>query len=136
MDSGQPVGMNLPEDPLAASYGSTLETELLLEEVTFGDGYKQLTPTGLRPAQDRYPLRLQARPDVVVRAVRRFLVGEGATSIYNRTPAEWFWYQPPPAFQQNPGLTVLPVICKAFTVQAVAYNVNHIEITFEQYHSV
>ncbi len=35
------------------------------------------------------------RQNKVARALYRFFVGEGPNSIYNRTPAEWFWFKLP-----------------------------------------
>jgi phage-related protein len=84
-----------PLNPILPAYESNVDTAPQLDVMRFGDGYMQVAPSSAQRTLRTISLTFSRRPTVVIRAIRRFLDGEPGVSIYNRTPAEFFFWQPP-----------------------------------------
>ena len=81
---------------IAASIRSGYSPEVTLDKVQFGDGYEQVTESGINPVRDKFDIVFDKKPRAVTRALKRFFNGEpGMGTIYDRRPSEWFFWLPP-----------------------------------------
>lgn len=83
------------ENPIRCSYSSRANPELLVDVMKLGDGYEQASPSGIRPVRMKYSLNFDNRNNLISRALSRFFLGDAPSSIYNRHPAEWFYFKVP-----------------------------------------
>lgn len=122
-----------PLNPINPSYGSDLTTTPQLDMVQFGNGYAQVTPSGSIATLRKFKLTFANRPTVIITALRRFLRGESSESIYNRSPAEFFFWTPPEMLglpYEGFGKWLVP---EPFQVQANTYNSSTLTVTFQEW---
>lgn len=81
------------DNPIQFSFGTSDQPEILVDKLQLGDGYEQVTESGIQSHRLRYTLLFNRKPYAVIVALRRFFLGGGANSIYNRRPSEWFWFK-------------------------------------------
>lgn len=129
--NGQPVGTVVRDDPLPPSYSLPVEPRISLDRVSFGDGYEQVTESGINPVKLVFKVRWSHLRVQQATALFRFFNGEGISSIYYRRPSEWFYWKPPPPFSMA---TSLPrrFICVEFPVTLNQWNDSEIQATFEE----
>lgn len=78
-------------NPIAPGQASTLDTTPLLDVVSFGDGYAQRALSGVRATRRRFSLTFARRSIPITTALRKFFLGSGANTLYDRTVAEPFY---------------------------------------------
>lgn len=84
-----------PEDPILCGYGTAGDPEFLIDVMKLGDGYEQVAPSGIRPTKQTYKVVFDRKRQAVAEALTRFFQGTGPGTIYNRHPAEWFYWRVP-----------------------------------------
>lgn len=132
LPDGRRVGLVVESDPNPPSYSTSLKPKTFIDRLQFGDGYEQITESGIRSTKRIYEVRWENIPDLRARAIQRFLLGEGSTSIYYRRPSEWFWWLPPLPLQ-TPGMLPLKVVCvEGWSITPNTYNSNSVSATFEE----
>lgn len=133
LPSGQRVGLEDPADPMPVSYETTLKPVTFADRVQFGDGYEQVTESGVRSSRRVYEVRFSKIPDARAIALQRFFRGEGINSIYYRRPSEWFYWLPPRPLRTPDMVTPLKFIClDKWSVTPDTYNSNTVSATFEE----
>lgn len=120
------------EHVIPAAYGTSLNPEINVDEVKFGDSYEQVTEAGINPVRDVFEVLFSKQRREVTHAVQRFLKGEGNGSIYNRRPSEWFWWLPPYPFYANSINEPMRIRCLNYSIVPIAFNAWDIKCTFAQ----
>lgn len=118
-------------DALTPSYGSTNEPKLTVDVVEFGDGYRQLQKSGINAVRRVFNLTWGNRRVVIATAIRNFLIGSTGSSVYQRTPDEWFWWKPPAHLARSSSERI-KVTCLNFRENTVEYNRQTITAIFEE----
>jgi phage-related protein len=119
-----------PENPIRCSYSSRANPELLVDVMKLGDGYEQASPSGIRASRLKLSLNFDNRNNLVSRALARFFVGEGESSIYNRHPAEWFYLKVPAPFVGSGELRKFRV--NSFSQTPVQFNSTTTNVEIEE----
>ena len=100
------------------SYGSDNDSELLIREASFGDGYKLRTGNGINNIKDNWNLVFSNRSSTEKDAIKDFLrAHSGGLSFY------WTPY--------NEQIAII-VFCKKWKIVASEYNSFNISCTFER----
>lgn len=132
LPDGRRVGILNTDDPLPPSYDSRLKPKTLVDRLQFGDGYEQITESGIRSQKLIFDLRWTALEDEKARAIQRFLTGEGENSIYFRRPSEWFWWLPPKSLRTNSTLPIKVICVDNWEITPTTWNSNNVSATFEE----
>lgn len=132
LNTGERVGLVVRDDPFPPAYNSSVKPKTLIDRVQLGDGYEQVTESGVRSQKLMFDLRWTALSDKRITALQRFFTGEGTTSIYNRRPSEWFWWFPPTPLSRGVVLPIKVLCVDGWSSTAVTWNSNDLSATFEE----
>lgn len=123
-----------PNDPIRMSYRSTGSTALLTETIQFGEGYKQVQQTGLRPIQRSFQLSFDNRSRVVIRALIKFFEGENdPNSIYYRVPSEYFYLKLPFPWQDEDAQPLKFILKSSPAVRPQAFDAWSLSVEIEEW---
>jgi len=111
------------------SYNSPKDAKAALDKIQFGDGYEQVALAGINPVQRSFNLAFNKKRRVIAVAMDRFFKGEPEGSIYNRNPAEWFWWLPPYPFVPL-NTPPMKVRCESWNSVPVEYDTVNVSATF------
>lgn len=131
-ESGLRVGLIVPDDPMPVSYNSALKPKSLVDRVTLGDGYEQITESGVRSQKRLFEVQWNAISDARAKALQRFFLGEGSNSIYYRRPSEWFWWLPPTPLRTTSSIPIRVICVENWACNAITWNSNNFSATFEE----
>lgn len=127
---GQPTGIIVPDDPVPPSYGISGAPKATLDTVEFGDGYMQVTESGVNAVKRVFNVQwIHVRTEVGT-ALRRFFEGEGENSIYYRRPSEWFFWRPPKPFATD--LPIKIITLELPKIEIVSWNDVNITAVFTE----
>jgi phage-related protein len=88
-------------NPILPSYSSILDVPFSINEVAFGDGYSQRSMMGLNFKPRKFNLVFAQIRNEVATALKNFFEGSTSpSSIYYRSPNEWFWYYLPAPYSE------------------------------------
>lgn len=133
MTGGIRVGTSVANDPVPPSYSSTASPKFNTDKIAFGDGYEEVSESGIRPVRRSFQLKWNRVPDVQAKALMRFLCGEGTHSIYNRRVSEWFYWLPPLQFHTTANQAPIRMTClEAPSCTAEGWNSNTLTATFTE----
>jgi phage-related protein len=90
--------------PPDISYGSSVNTEIRVNTVRFGDGYEQRSLDGINTAPLVIDFAFNNRSLETITEIDKFLRGDKL--FYNRTPDEYFYFVPPEPY--DGGLIKVP----------------------------
>lgn len=110
------------EQVIRASLESDSAPTFALDIVQFGDGYDQVTESGINAVRDHFNVKFDKKNRAITYALQRFFKGESTGSIYNRRVSEWFWWLPPYPFYQNSRNKPVKVRCEEYSCSPVDYD--------------
>jgi phage-related protein len=113
--------------PIEPSYSTALENEFRVNSIKFGNGYEQSVPDGLNGNKLIISVVFMNMSMVAIKAVESFL--RGGSNIYDRTPADYFYWLPPAPFDT---LGVRKFKCNRWKVVPRSKLVATLEAQFEE----
>jgi phage-related protein len=87
--------------PIRFAYGSRFDYKPLIDQINFGDGYAQRSAAGIQKQAMRIQLVFDKRRNAVAKALRRFFMGDLTSTLYNRSPAEYFYLAVPDPLEDD-----------------------------------
>lgn len=122
------------EQAIPCSYNTGVSPEFLVDTVQFGDGYEQVSESGIHGRRDVFSVVFSKQRRVVANAIRRFIYGEAENSIYARRVSEWFWWLPPYPIGErtsaSDSVRVMKVRCNSFRMVHETFDSVNINATF------
>lgn len=123
--------------PIRFSYGSRFDYKPLVDQVNFGDGYAQRSAAGIQKRAMRIQLTFDKRRNEVARALRRFFMGDASSTLYNRSPEEFFFLAVPDPLEDDisrvtPRKFVVDET-SPFSIVPVEYNTSNITVTINEW---
>jgi phage-related protein len=121
-----------PGEILKLSYGTRSDPQVTVDRLAFGDGYEQITESGIRPVKLKFNVIFGRQRPAVVRALIRFFTGEyGTGTIYDRRPSSYFYFKVPYPWDDE-NAQPRKFICLNFPMEPQTFHSNNVTATFEE----